>query len=57
MFPGKIYIKIIGARKIKKSWSDVPDCFVEAKLSNGDKNILKTKIIDDNVNPIWNFEG
>ncbi len=56
-FPGKLYIKIIGARKLKKSWTDVPDPFVEAKLSGGDKNILTTKVINDNINPIWNYEG
>lgn len=33
---------------------DKSDPFTEVKVSKGDKKIIKTKVIDDNENPIWN---
>ena len=35
--------------------TDVPDPFAEIKLSSGDKNILTTKTLDNNANPVWNY--
>lgn len=53
-FPGVLAINIIGARKLKSGFMDKSDPFTEVKISKGDKKIIKTKVIDDNENPIWN---
>ncbi|EGR27332.1 hypothetical protein IMG5_197670 [Ichthyophthirius multifiliis] len=51
----QIFINLIGARKLKSSWTDIPDPFAEIKLSKATKTILTTKTIENNTFPIWNF--
>jgi Ca2+-dependent lipid-binding protein len=53
-YPGTLHLNIIGSRKLKSGFADKSDPFVEAKVSKGDKKIIKTKVIDDNENPTWN---
>jgi len=33
------------------------DPYVEFKISKGSKQIIKSKTIDDDPNPAWNFSG
>ena len=52
---GNFVIKIVGSHQLKNvDVLSVSDPFAEISLSKGDKNVLKTKTIDNNLNPQWN---
>lgn len=53
-FPGILFVNVVGARKLKSAFMDKSDPFVEIKVSKGEKKVIKTKVIDDNENPVWN---
>jgi len=52
-FPGALNLNIIGCRALQSSKLDIADPFAEIKISKGDNKIVKTKVIDNNPNPIW----
>jgi Ca2+-dependent lipid-binding protein len=56
--PGLLRVFVDEARGLLKADTfNQSDPFVEVKVSLGDKNVLRSKTIDDNANPIWNFQG
>ena len=54
---GELFVKVVCAQGLKDDFYDTPDCYVKVFLSQGKGNrIVKTPIINDNLNPVWNHE-
>lgn len=53
-FPGELYVKAVGARKLPPSKLDTPDPFCEIKVNKGEKKVITTPTKDDTVTPVWN---
>lgn len=55
---GVLEVKIISGLDLKnEDWGGKSDPFIESYLTKSPKEKLKTPVINDNLNPIWNFEG
>ncbi|KRX05859.1 C2 domain [Pseudocohnilembus persalinus] len=55
---GNLEIKIISALDVKNAdWGGKSDPLIEAYLSHLTKNKIITPAIQNNLNPVWNYEG
>ncbi len=55
---GNILVKIVSASQLYSSdITGKSDPFVEAYLTSDETKKMKTKVIPDTLDPVWNFDG
>jgi len=54
---GKLHVEVIQARNLLNMdpFNGKSDPYVEVKMNKNIKQIMKTKVIDNEPNPVWNF--
>ena len=58
---GKLAVNIVKARGIKNveimPFAGVSDPYVELGVNRGSQEKIVTKTVDDNLNPVWDWNG
>ena len=55
---GTVLVKIVSATQVYSAdINGKSDPFVEAYLASDDTKKMKTKVMPDTLDPVWNFEG